>query len=499
MKSLNTIQKKITNFIKPIVPEDYVKLHKDLLRKAIVTTTAVVSLTVAYHTVSAENPTSRDMATIYHVYVNDNYVGTVNNKEVVEATIQKKINSKQGQYAEEYEWTIGNDIEYVEETAFRPSFNNEQTIKNVQSSIQVLVETAAIVVNNEPVAYLEDLTLAQEAIKQLKLKYIDEQTLSQVEKSSATTEALPPLQEGESRIIDVELSKDVAIETVKAKPTDILTVDQVVALLQKGTLEEKKYEVQEGDVLGLIANEHNLTLKQILSLNPDIQEDTVLQIGQPLNVTVYEPYVEVVVKKEVYERVSIPYQREVKQDDTIYKGDIKVQQDGKEGEKLVNKIISIQNGQPAAEEVIQEEILQAPVNEIVLKGTKVIPSRGTGNFLWPTYGGYISSKQGYRWGKFHKGIDIAQPYDRTIRSSDNGIVEFAGWDGGYGKKVVVNHRNGYKTIYAHLSNINVSVGDTVERGRKLGIMGSTGNSTGIHLHFEIYKNGRLQNPLDYVR
>lgn len=99
----------------------------------------------------------------------------------------------------------------------------------------------------------------------------------------------------------------------------------------------------------------------------------------------------------------------------------------------------------------------------------------------------------------HKGIDIARPANRNILAADNGVVEFAGYDnGGYGNKIIINHNNGMKTVYAHLSSISVSVGQTVEKGKVIGIMGSTGNSTGIHLHFELYKNGALQNPLDYL-
>jgi murein DD-endopeptidase MepM/ murein hydrolase activator NlpD len=97
----------------------------------------------------------------------------------------------------------------------------------------------------------------------------------------------------------------------------------------------------------------------------------------------------------------------------------------------------------------------------------------------------------------HKGIDIARPSDRSILAADNGTVVFAGEDGGYGNKVVIDHNNGMRTLYAHLSSIDVSVGQTVQKGSKIGIMGSTGNSTGIHLHFEVYQNNKLQNPLNY--
>ncbi len=102
-----------------------------------------------------------------------------------------------------------------------------------------------------------------------------------------------------------------------------------------------------------------------------------------------------------------------------------------------------------------------------------------------------------RWGRYHKGIDIARPWDYTIKAADNGVVVSAGWAGSYGNRIIIDHQNGMRTLYAHLSQINVSVGQTVAAGQKIGVMGSTGNSTGVHLHFEVYKNGVLQNPLSY--
>ncbi|MDV2888283.1 peptidase M23, partial [Alkalihalophilus pseudofirmus] len=82
-----------------------------------------------------------------------------------------------------------------------------------------------------------------------------------------------------------------------------------------------------------------------------------------------------------------------------------------------------------------KQILKQPVKRIIIKGTKVIPSHGEGSFAWPTAGGYISSQMGYRWGKLHKGIDIARPSDRTIKAADNGIVVSAGWGNGYGNRI----------------------------------------------------------------
>ena len=100
----------------------------------------------------------------------------------------------------------------------------------------------------------------------------------------------------------------------------------------------------------------------------------------------------------------------------------------------------------------------------------------------------------------HTGIDIAASYGTPIGAADAGIVSLVnlGWGGGYGNYVVITHGNGYVTLYAHLSAIDVSANQPVQRGQQIGAEGSTGFSTGPHLHFEIRQNGVYQNPLSFL-
>lgn len=121
---------------------------------------------------------------------------------------------------------------------------------------------------------------------------------------------------------------------------------------------------------------------------------------------------------------------------------------------------------------------------------------GSGNFSWPA-AGYIS--QGY-W-RAHPAIDIAGWLGAPISAADSGFVVTAGggWNSGYGNFVIVDHGNGFITLYAHLNSIFVKPGETVSRGQQIGTMGSTGNSTGPHLHFEIRYNGAPYNPINYLK
>lgn len=112
--------------------------------------------------------------------------------------------------------------------------------------------------------------------------------------------------------------------------------------------------------------------------------------------------------------------------------------------------------------------------------------------------GIVTSRYGYRWGSTHTGIDIGAPSGTSIKVAAGGTVIFSGWKGSYGKMIVVSHGNGIQTYYAHCSSLLVSSGQTVSAGQVIAKVGSTGRSTGPHLHFEIRVNGSTINPQSYI-
>lgn len=147
------------------------------------------------------------------------------------------------------------------------------------------------------------------------------------------------------------------------------------------------------------------------------------------------------------------------------------------------------------EEVHQQRIIK----EIILQkdGLTRIPS------IWPTRG-RLSSPFGYRKNpftkrvQFHKAIDITAKTGTPIRAPASGTVTYAKWFSSYGNTIDIDHHNGLKTRYAHLSKILVQVGQKVERGEIIGSVGSTGRSVSPHLHYEVYRNGRAVNPMYYI-
>ncbi len=154
------------------------------------------------------------------------------------------------------------------------------------------------------------------------------------------------------------------------------------------------------------------------------------------------------------------------------------------------------------EEDLEDE--QAEIERLIKERAAPPPSIGpapsstsSGGYGWPNCG-RVTSEYGYRWGRQHKGIDIDDNLTRAIVASRDGTVIFAGWSGGYGQMTLIDHHNGVVTAYAHQSSIRVSQGQPVSRGQYIGDIGSTGNSTGPHLHFEVRVNGAAQNPRGYL-
>ncbi|BCL37743.1 hypothetical protein NSMS1_41900 [Nostoc sp. MS1] len=158
------------------------------------------------------------------------------------------------------------------------------------------------------------------------------------------------------------------------------------------------------------------------------------------------------------------------------------------------------------ETLIQQKIAEAKATEEAQTKANIrtnVLMKGTGLFALPSdaptsspFGWRIHPILGYR--RFHAGLDFAASYGSTIRAADSGTVIMAGWYGGYGKAVIIDHGNGITTLYGHTSQLYVSEGQSVQKGQAIAAVGSTGLSTGPHLHFEVRRNGTPVNPADYL-
>lgn len=463
-------------------------------KKASIVVVLMTSLTINMGFAKEYN--KENLNKIYHVYVGNEYIGAVSD----EKAIQEIIASKEKVASQQFKGLsidASSAVKIIPEQVFTNETKDAETLSKLKQSLVAKSDAFTLLVNHKPVVSLKNTEAYEKTVQMLKLQYVSQQELDNLSKRQASNN-LPELNDGESRLLNVSFKQGVSGLSQKVTPTDILSPEQAVKFLMTGYLEQETYKIESGDVLGSVAKKHNLTTSELLALNPDITVDTVLQIGQELNVTVAKPFVTLEVKKEKKVAEVIPFKKVFEEDPTMYKGEKVIKQEGVNGKKETTYALTSENGTQTSKVALEEKILQQPVDEIEVVGTKVISSRGTGEFAWPAVGGYISSGMGERWGAFHRGIDIARPSNYNILAADNGVVVAAGTSGTYGNRIVINHNNGFTTLYGHLSSINVEVGQVVEKGSVIGIMGSTGNSTGTHLHFEVEKNGSLENPLSYV-
>ena len=163
-------------------------------------------------------------------------------------------------------------------------------------------------------------------------------------------------------------------------------------------------------------------------------------------------------------------------------------------EEFLHEVVALQQQSAALAARIRAAQAVAAPSPTVSTGTGAPSASG---FVWPT-NGVLTSGFGWRWGRMHEGIDIAVPTGTPVVASAGGVVIVAGWMGGYGNLVVIDHGNGLATAYGHNSGFAVGAGQSVGQGQVIAYAGSTGNSTGPHVHFEVRVNGSPVDPLGYL-
>ncbi|MDL2273799.1 peptidoglycan DD-metalloendopeptidase family protein [Oscillospiraceae bacterium OttesenSCG-928-G22] len=342
-------------------------------------------------------------------------------------------------------------------------------------------------------------------IKRLYVLTVDGEALCASADKAAITEELDALlapyrTDAENETVSFILDNSLTLEYTDASLE--MSRDDVAAALRKNVREAESYEIQPGDTLARIAASHGTTADTLVAMNPGVSAST-LRAGEPVAVTKALPLLSVKVEKvEVY-NVAIPHDTEKIPDDTLYVGTTKVNVAGVDGSKQITANVTYIDGAEENREILEELVQSEPITEVLRVGTK--KRVATGNFIRPFVGGYISSHYGYRTfrgrGDMHTGTDFTSSGARgkPIRASDGGTVTFAGWKGSYGNLVIIDHGNGYQTYYAHCQSFMVSVGQKVAQGENIARVGSTGRSTGPHLHFEIRINGNHVNPMNYIR
>lgn len=281
---------------------------------------------------------------------------------------------------------------------------------------------------------------------------------------------------------------------------------------------KKTYTVKDGDTIYGIAVANGLTEKQLIALNPDMGE--YIHTGDQIVVSNEVNYVRVKVMRTETRTVEVNYDTEKTNDASMFKGTTRVTRKGVKGEETVTELVTYIDGQRVSSQEVSRVRTKEPVTEKVLVGTKSTRVSGSGGynvrvsgrgFVWPAPAcTFVSSPYGWRtlrgYSDFHTGVDLTLPGGRStgaviVASLDGTVESVRRSNSGYGHCIVINHGGGVKTRYAHClaGSISVSVGQRVSAGQAIARVGSTGNVTGPHLHFEIIINGSTVNPLPYIR
>ncbi|TAK05190.1 LysM peptidoglycan-binding domain-containing protein [Patescibacteria group bacterium] len=255
------------------------------------------------------------------------------------------------------------------------------------------------------------------------------------------------------------------------------------------------YVVQDGDTLSGIAKKFGVSINTILWENKLTPRDF-LKPGQSLVILQTTGLTHTVAKGDTLGRIAARYG--VTADDVIAANSLASADDLRVGEKLV-----VPGGQPPTPVVaVAPRPTLAAVRKILTvdRGGTPPPNApaSSGRMVWPTSWRVITQYYGWK----HTGVDIDGDYNSPIYASEAGVVTHAGWGrtkGGYGYYIDMDHGGGIKTRYGHASKIFVNVGDQVAKGQTIAMVGTTGRSTGTHLHFEVMVNGKFTNPLQWVR
>ena len=260
------------------------------------------------------------------------------------------------------------------------------------------------------------------------------------------------------------------------------------------------YTVRSGDTLFGISEKYGITPETILWSNAILKDDPhLLRPDQELLISPVTGVVRVVHEGDTVDGLASVYRAD-SEDIINWPGN---QLDPDNPALIEDSVIVVPGGERDFVQWTVPRIARAKRNPLPMSagpgactGGYQGGAVGSGSFIWPASNRYLS---GYNYSGYHPAIDIAAGLGAPIYASDSGVVVFAGWSNwGYGYMVVVDHGNGWQTLYSHLSQWNVNCGQSVYQGTVLGLSGSTGNSTGPHLHFEINYQGTRVNPWNYL-
>ena len=348
----------------------------------------------------------------------------------------------------------------------------------------------------------------------------DGRPLGLIEDAAALPAAVTALEQSASALAGADYTLPVSIKTrpLRAASSLFLTEEELQAGLIEASGELDTLAVISVDgkqagvcrsaedaqtVLDRVMAQHTTAADKNAAFVQDVRVDTVVAqaaLAQDTGALLAQlsPRLDVSATRSVTYTEAIPYETITRENDTLDQTYRATVQEGSEGEAVVTAQIETLDGEEQRRTILARTVLSQATDEIVEVGTRNV-GIGTGDFMVPVSSYTFTSGFKMRWGRLHGGVDLAVPEGTPVYAADNGKVIVAGNLGdGYGNYIILDHQNGYKTLYAHNSELLVSVGDVVAQGEQIALSGNTGNSTGPHVHFEIQVNDEKVNPQQFV-
>lgn len=414
--------------------------------------------------------------TAYSVEVDRNTLATVRNEEDFIDVLEEVKREALSLYGQEA--VLDKEPVFIKTRAGKDKITgHDQIVRNIKAQFDIKLKATAIKINGEEALVVKDERVAHNILNHIKTSFAGDENLN---------------------FDSIEFVENIEIVETATDFSKIIDEEEALQLIAMGTNEKKTHIIEQGENTWTLALKYGLEMEDIMKANPGIVPER-LQIGQEINLVVPKPLVSVRTKEYVELVEKIPFETEYEKTDALYKGDKKITVQGEEGQREIKGYIVKENGVEVTKEIMEEKILVEPKTRVIAEGIKERPATvATGIFANPTRG-RLTSPFGNRWGRKHTGIDIGSSLGTAINAADAGRVSFSGRNGAYGNLVIIDHENGYQTYYAHNNRNLVKKGDRVYKGQKIAEMGSTGRSTGVHLHFEVRKNGTPLNPQGFVK
>jgi murein DD-endopeptidase MepM/ murein hydrolase activator NlpD len=462
-------------------------------------------ITVSIFLLGFSNNREKDPIELYHVYLDGKSIGLIESKEQLESYIDREQKSIKEKYGVDKVYAP-NGLKIEKELTYNGKILSAKEVYEDIKDIEPFTIDGYIITikGEEETKYIYTLNKAffEKAVdKTIRIFVGNDQYEKYLEDKQ------DEIKDFGSIIENVYITEKITMQkTHISTDNDIITNEDDMAkyVLFSTTEKQKTYTVQLGDTIDKVAFNNSLSIEEFLVANPEFTDvSNLLFEGQEVVIGLIKPQISVAVEKHVVEKQEKKFETVIKYDSTLAMGTNYEKQAGSNGEDKVTMKIRYVNGQSEPAYIVKTEELKPVINRIYIRGGKSVAYVGDSNYWgWPTIKPFVvSSPFSYRWGRMHEGIDISGcGHGSPIYAANNGVVVFTGYEaGGYGNWIEIDHNNGYKTRYGHLSKIYISKGQTVEKGTIIGAMGNTGRSTGTHLHFEIRYNGVPTNPLSYYK